>query len=109
MSDQYTQFKAQHQITFETAEEDLYRQSIFFENVRYIQAENAKNNSYKLGVNLMILLTDAEYTALFLNLHEQQSIDIVDAKIDETEEENAADLPTEVNWTAQGAVTPVKN
>lgn len=56
---------------------------------------------------MMALLTNEEYTALFLTLHQQESTDVYDALIDDREDAN--DLPTEVDWTAQGAVTPVKN
>lgn len=47
---------------------------------------------------MMALLTNEEYTALFLTLHQQESTDVYDALIDEREDAN--DLPTEVDWTA---------
>ncbi|EAS06068.1 papain family cysteine protease (macronuclear) [Tetrahymena thermophila SB210] len=107
LAEMYAEFKLEHNIVFQNSEEDLYRQNIFFQNVRYIQSENAKNNTFKLAINIMAILTDEEYSSLYLNLDQQESIDIFDSLVDDNE--TVGDIPSEVNWTAQGAVTPVKN
>lgn len=55
---------------------------------------------------MMALLTNEEYTALFLTLHQQESTDVYDALIDEREDAN--DLPTKLTGLLKVLSPPLR-
>ena len=84
-----------------------YRESVYYANVAKIDAHNEGNFSWTMDVNQFADLTADEFKAS------------VSGSFRRGEHRNAtvgvrglwsrADLPASVNWTAKGAVTPVKN
>ena len=85
-----------------------YRESVYYANVAKIDAHNEGNFSWTMDVNQFADLTADEFKA-----------QVVSGSFRRGEQRNAtvgvrglwsrADLPASVNWTAAGAVTPVKD
>jgi len=73
----------------------------FSANLEYIQTVNALNLSYTLGVNQFTALTNAQYSERFFRTsppnHTSTEHDIL----------VSTQLPTAVDWTAEGAVSAV--
>lgn len=75
---------------------------MFLENLAKIDAHNAKKDrTYEMGVNQFTHLTTEEFAQIYLTSVRQT----------ETKEVETVDDPLvgDVDWTTQGAVTPVKN
>lgn len=85
-----------------------YRESVYYANVAKIDAHNEGNFSWTMDVNQFADLTADEFKST-----------VVSGSFRRGEQRNTtvgvrglwsrADLPASVNWTAAGAVTPVKN
>jgi xylem cysteine proteinase len=85
-----------------------YRESVYYANVAKIDAHNEGNFSWTMDVNQFADLTAEEFKST-----------VVSGSFRRGEQRNTtvgvrglwsrADLPASVNWTAKGAVTPVKN
>jgi C1A family cysteine protease len=90
-------------------DEEQQRFGVFKQNVDIIEAENAKELSYKLGVNGFADLTAEEFAARYLGgVPPQEERHDGAAYLGEHEVSGEA-LPTSVDWSTQGAVTPIKN
>jgi C1A family cysteine protease len=83
-----------------------YRQSVYYANVEKINTHNEGNFSWTMDVNQFADLTADEFKAS------------VSSRFLRSEHKNTTtalrglyrvDIPSSVNWTAKGAVTPVKN
>eukprot|EP01031_Cornospumella_fuschlensis_P028010 gene28010-33823_t len=102
-----TQFKLQ----FKDGAEFLKRLGVFAENLIQIEAHNANpNNTYQLGTNQFTHLTFDEFIdAVNIggtrppNLRRNPGGPLHTAPVD------VSSLPASVDWTTQGAVTPVKD
>jgi hypothetical protein len=70
-----------------------------------IEAHNkfASEHGFEMGVNQFMDITNAEFTATYLSYKPRKS-----SKGEEFVSKGLT-IPTNVNWTAQGDVTPVKN
>jgi C1A family cysteine protease len=78
----------------------------FADNEDYISAHNAKGKSYQLGHNQFSHLSTDEYkqyVKLGLMTSEPSGEFVHSAP------NNLSSVPTEIDWTTKGAVTPVKN
>jgi len=98
----FTRFVAEHNKAYSTVE-FFQRFTIFKNNVDYIRIENAKNNSYTLGMNQFGDLTAHEFKTqvvggCFRGAGVKASNAIPSAR-----------APTPVNWKDQGKVQSVKN
>ena len=94
-----------------SATERDYRESVYDRNVRKVAKHNAKGFSWKMGLNKFADLTRKEFSQLYLNnggynnaTHNR--VKDYDWKMLST---NLSNLPTSVDWTTKGAVTPVKD
>jgi len=102
----WDEFKAHWGMTF-NGEEDATRQTIFEANMALIESENAKGNSYTLGVNQFAHLTIEEFKAQYAGLKTGGPSDD-DAHLGEVavNEERASD----VDWSTDASVVnPVKD
>jgi C1A family cysteine protease len=78
----------------------------FADNEDYINAHNSGKSTYRLGHNQFSHLDSAEWSAFIkggLSKPEQHSASVHRAP------SNLADVPSSIDWTTKGAVTPVKN
>jgi C1A family cysteine protease len=74
-------------------------------NLVKIEAHNADaRNTHTVGVNQFTDLSDAEFKEIYLTL--QIPVDKTRVIVEETVSKN---LGADIDWTAQGKVTPVKN
>jgi xylem cysteine proteinase len=92
-----------YQKKYEGAEEFFKRFSIFRDNLKYIQSENQKNNTHRLGLNEFADMTKEEFFSAYtglLNTPANIALNTVD---------EVASQITPVDWRTKGAVTPVKN
>ena len=85
-----------------------YRESVYYANVAKIDAHNEGNFSWKMDVNQFADLTADEFKAQVVSGSFRRSA-VRNATVGVRGLWSRADLPASVNWTAAGAVTPVKD
>lgn len=96
-------WKAQHSIKFETEFENSYRERIFLQNQAKMAAHNAdKSKTFEMGLNQFSALTGEEFKQQYLGLVLPENYANVEDSVDDKR-------VGDVDWTTQGAVTPVKN
>uniref|UniRef100_A0A1J3JDG4 cathepsin L n=3 Tax=Noccaea caerulescens TaxID=107243 RepID=A0A1J3JDG4_NOCCA len=99
--DAFQQWKQDFRMVF-SQEEDAYRRIIFMKNLELIEKHNADHTqTYKMGLNQFSALTDAEFEATYLNPKSRTAARSEDTTV------NA--VIGDVDWVAQGKVSPVKN
>ena len=102
----WTEFTETHGKTYSPTEV-VARFKIFKDNVDFITDHN-KNHAdalgYTVGINQFADMTRAEWSRQYLGLNARISRDASNQKTLETE-----GVPTDIDWVAKGAVTPVKN
>ena len=85
-----------------------YRESVYYANVAKIDAHNEGNFSWTMDVNQFADLTAAEFKAQVVSGSFRRSA-VRNTTVGVRGLWSRADLPASVNWTAAGAVTPVKD
>mmetsp|Transcript_32655 Transcript_32655/g.78487 ORF Transcript_32655/g.78487 Transcript_32655/m.78487 type:complete len:449 (+) Transcript_32655:78-1424(+) len=105
---EWEDFKAKYGKVYNGDDEETKRKTIFYTNLKYIEGENAKNLSYKLGVNEFADLTPKEFGEKYMGLRRPER-PYGGAAYLGRHVYSGATLPTSVDWSSQGAVTPVKN
>lgn len=94
---------------YPTMEETHYRQAVWEANVQRIETHNAGGHSWRMGLNKFADLTPAEFGALYVSDgYSAYSRSLSLSKRPFAWRYNAS-LPASVDWSAAGAVTPVKN
>jgi len=85
---------------------EWYRRTVFHDNLKYINEMNAKELPFKLGVTEFADLTFDEFKEGYLSGYSpskrNSSLGVFRAPVNQA-------APDSVDWTLQGAVTPVKN
>jgi len=100
--EQFIQFSQLYNKKYEVSEV-FKRLSVFKDNLEYINAQNALNNTYTLGVNEFSDLSHEEFVSLYVGkLHGP-------APVAENLQEFDGPIPNDVDWRSSGAVTGVKN
>ncbi len=107
LTQDYQIWKAKFGYTFDP-QEDAVRFNIYAAADQLIKDHNSKNLSYKLGHNHFSHLSSAEHAAINLGLDPQRRNDS-GYQNHSQRELTTTTVPTAVDWTTQGAVTPVKN
>jgi C1A family cysteine protease len=99
---EFESWKAKFGVTFSSEFENTYRERIFLENLAKINTHNAKESkTYEMGLNQFSALTTEEFAQTYLGTVVSESNENIDEEITVS--------IGEVDWTTQGAVTPVKN
>lgn len=104
----FDDFKNQFQKSYANGEEESYRKGIFESNVEFVKSENARQSEYQLGVNQFADLLVHEWTAQNFGLARPEK-PFGDVPYLGRHEVGNVTLPSSVDWTTKGAVTPVKN
>ena len=102
----FDNFKMKYGKVYNGIDEESVRFANFKANVDIIAATNAKNLTYSLGVNEFADLTSDEFAATYTGL-KPASLWSGLPRLGMFEYDGA-DLPSSVDWTTQGVVTPVK-
>jgi C1A family cysteine protease len=99
---QFESWKATYGVKYESMFEESYREKVFLENIAKMNLHNMnQHNTYKMGINQFSALTDEEFVQTYLGTI---------APTQNIVEESADDISVgDVDWTSQGAVTPIKN
>lgn len=92
-----------HGRSYSSTAELVYRRSIYAANVATIDAHNARNASWNMGVNQFSDLTGAEFKAGFTGGYKPSARGPVWVP------PSTIDAPVSVDWRTRGAVTPVKD
>ncbi len=99
----FEDWKVKYGKSYETELEHRYRYSVFAENLANIQERNSQGRTIKLGLNKFADLTNDEFVSRNTNNYVLGSSELHSAI------PNVNSLPTEIDWSQKGAVTPVKN
>lgn len=84
-------------------EEEAYRRIIFERNLVKIEKHNADaSQTYKMGVNQFTVYSDEEFAKLFLNTMPAWGTP-------KAENVESVEVNGDIDWSAKGMVTPVKN
>jgi C1A family cysteine protease len=102
----FGKFVKQFERKYANHDEEAYRRTVFYKNLEWINAENAKGKPYTLGVTQFADLTFDEFRAQYLTGYnpttKDASLGVFQAPADFVEADS-------VDWSTQGAVTDVKN
>jgi len=85
------------------------RKAIYEENMKFIEAENAKGNTFTLGETQFTDLTNEEFKAMYVSGYKAPSQQLGSELPYLGEHEVVGEVAASVNWVNSGAVTPVKN
>jgi hypothetical protein len=116
LNTEWANFKSNHSKRYNNSSDENKRRKIFESNFKSIKAHNSDSSqTFSKSMNEFGDLTSDEFNAIYNKLI-VNSKDILLKRLlynDNQEEPMAravvAALPTSVNWTSLGAVTPVKN
>ena len=100
---EFQSWKAKYNMKFDSMFEEAYREKIFLANLAKINLHNLnEHKTYEMGLNQFSALTQEEFVQQYLGtIVPTEAIVEVEQKDDIT--------VGDVDWTSQGAVTPVKN
>lgn len=110
--EEWESFKSQYNKEYESSEEERYRLNVFMENSLEIAKHNemySRNEvTYEVGLNEYSDMTHEEFLA------QMNGLNITDISVDTFDAATFiapanVEVPTEVDWRKEGAVTPVKN
>jgi len=98
-------WKRQFGRAYGTNEEETMRFNVFRQNAAKVVAHNAAGHSWTMGLNMFSDLTEDEFAAKYIGgfrgNHGPKNYELSHLR--------AVGIPTSVDWTEKGAVTPVKN
>ena len=95
--------------SYANAEERQFRAGVFAANVAVISAHNARNLSWRMGVNAFSDLTGEEFKARFAGGYVPRPQQALRGAQPPAAANTTGTLPPSVDWEAKGAVTAVKN
>jgi len=102
----FTNWMVKHQKTYSNNEfQNKYE--VFKKNMDFIQEWNKQNSGTVLGLNVHADLSSEEYSSLYLGTKFDASKLLATRK--HQNKKTFGTNPSSIDWTTQGAVTPVKN
>ncbi|MBA0624897.1 hypothetical protein Godav_010171, partial [Gossypium davidsonii] len=105
--DKHEQWMVDYNRKYESKLEKEKRLNIFKENLEYIESfNNGGNRSFKLSPNQFADMTQDEFIAAHTGYKMQGNPTLSEST--SFMYENVSDVPTNLDWRAQDAVTPVK-
>jgi len=106
-------FKTTHDKSYESAEEELYRKTIFHKNLKFIEMHNylhAKGvKSFTVGVNHFADLEVKEFAAMMNGLKPRNITESRFNRLEYLSPAMPVQVPDNVDWREHGYVTPIKN
>ncbi|CAO2173927.1 unnamed protein product [Urochloa humidicola] len=128
MMSRFQKWKAEHNKSYATAEEERHRFQVYANNVRYIESTNADAEAagltYELGETAYTDLTNDEFMALYMVPRQSQlaadddgyDVAMITTRAGEVDGTghallytNMSAAPKGVDWREKDAVTPAKN
>jgi len=107
--DEWAAFKTLFNRRYTSSEHERARYWIFKSNVDDMKKHNAKESSYKLGINDFSDLTLSEFAESHFGFKKPEQMWPGAQKLGTHFAREGEVLASSVDWTTQGAVTPVKN
>ena len=96
--------------TYDSATERDYRESVYTQNLAKVVSHNSHNHSYTLGLNKFADLTSKEFADQYIRGgYRNATAYRPRSYMWQLLYSNKTTLPQAVDWTTQGAVTPVKD
>jgi len=105
---EWMHFKQLYGKKYTSTEEEAYRRGIYVKNLEFIQVENSKNLGYALGVNQFADLLTSEWASQNFGMARPRSPYGSVPYLGRHEAKNVT-LPSSIDWTQKGAVTPIKS
>lgn len=109
----WTRFKETHQKFYESDEKENIRLEIFTQNLNLIEKHNEEFtqglHSYNMGVNYFADWTIEEFRERMLGVRMNKPFRISQSSGLHQRLPSNIELPDQVDWRTEGAVTPVKN
>lgn len=100
---EFESWKGKHGVKYASEFENAYRERIFLENLAKINTHNSnKLNTYEMGLNQFSAMTNEEFVQQYLGT-------IVAESSNDIESVDDVQSVGDIDWTTQGAVTPIKN
>jgi len=104
----FRDFVERHGRRYASEEEEQWRFAMFNKSYAYVEAENAKGKPYTLAVNEFADQSPDEFQAGRLGFRTSGKL-WAGLPYLGTHRYSGAELPSAIDWTAKGAVTPPKN
>lgn len=109
LAKRHEQWMHQYGRTYASDAEKEKRFKIFKDNVNFIEQFNkGGKRTYKLNINKFADFTNEEVLDNYTGLKKSTSSSSPSGGIKSFRHENVTDVPTTVDWSKNGAVTPVK-
>jgi len=106
----WEEFQASYGKRYSTPDGEAGRKQIFTANVDFIAEENAKGHSYVLSINKFADMTHEEFVAERLGYQMPAASALYEgAPFLGNHSWNGEALPSSVDWSSKGAVTPIKD
>ncbi|KAL6982967.1 hypothetical protein U1Q18_016362 [Sarracenia purpurea var. burkii] len=106
----YESWLITHGKSYNAMEEKERRFQIFRDNLRFVDAHNAGNRTYKVGLNRFADLTNEEYRSTYLDAKRGFRRRVSTPEVSDRYAPRAGDdLPDSVDWRKKGAVVDVKD
>jgi len=103
-------YKDEQSLDFPTIAEELKTFKVFKTNLRRIEEHNAKDLPYWFGITKFAHMTPEEFkNATFCNIKYRETAMNVTTKRESKDAFGPDELRSDIDWVAQGKVTPVKN